>query len=111
MNKVVPIVILALSFIAVKSEFGSCTSASSPSEDNCRILSTSTDKTHCCYIELNGGNGTCKELSDDAYENIKRYKDYLKNSYEKVKIKCSSEFNSLTLISLFSLLAIFALLF
>ena len=111
MNKVVPIVILVLSFIAVKSEFSSCNTVSNPSVDNCRIRTTSTDKTHCCYMELNSTNGTCREISDDAYENIKSYKKYLENSYSKVKIKCSSEFNSLTLVTLFSLLAIFALLF
>ena len=107
MNKVFQIVLLAILLITIKSEFDICEEARNNdiSEDLCRIRTTQVDYTHCCYVELNG-NASCRQISDDAYENIKRYKEYLKNTYDDVKIKCSSEFKSLALFSLFSLIAL-----
>ena len=41
---------------------------------------------------MNGG-GKCRQLSDDQYENVKRYKDFLKSQGNTdIKIKCSGEF-------------------
>ena len=107
MKKAFQIVMLAILLITIKSEFDLCEHARDAEidEDLCRFRSTSEDYTHCCYMELDG-TGYCRQITDDAYDNIKRYKDYLKNTYDKVKIKCSSEFKSLTLFSLLSLIAL-----
>ena len=113
MNKAFLIILVSLSIIAVNSEFHLCNDFSFTSlqnadkddlEDYCRLLSTSQDKTHCCYVEENG-SGYCREISDDAYENIKRFKQFKKNTFDSYKIKCSSEYLS------YSLLALLALLF
>ena len=107
MKKAFQIVMLAILLITIKSGFDKCQDARKDEidEDLCRLRTTDQDYTHCCYMELDG-TGYCKQITDDAYDNIKRYKDYLKNTYNKVKIKCSSEFKSLTLFSLFSLIAL-----
>ena len=94
MKKAFLIILVALTFIAVNSEFHLCSDYSFSNlgddtdlkEDYCRVLSTSTDKTHCCYLRIDNAE-SCKEISDDAYENIKRYKKFLKNSGSNVKIK------------------------
>ena len=106
MNKAYLIMLFAIMFVCVKNEFGACEygPTDSVSEDGCRVRSTTIDKTHCCYVELDD-YGQCKQLSDDEYENIKRYKSYLKSKYNHVKIKCSSQ-----AISLFNLFLLFALL-
>ena len=113
MNKAFLIILVSLSIIAVNSEFHLCgdfnfkgvqSSDTDDLEDYCRILSTSTDKTHCCYVRENDDH-YCREISDDAYENIKRFKQFKKNTIENYKIKCSSEYLS------YSLLALLALLF
>ena len=74
-------------------------------EDVCILLGTSGDKTHCCYIE---GEfiSQCIAINDDEYENIVRFKKYLRDGLEDddIDIKCSSKFVS------FSLLAALALL-
>ena len=44
------------------------------------------------------------EITDDEYENIKRFKQFMKNDYEKVKINCSSEYLSFTVLTLIALL-------
>jgi len=113
MNKAFFIILVALTIIAVKSEFDLCqdfsfdklgTTDTDYLADYCRVLSTSVDKTHCCYVEDDNGQ-SCQEISDDAYENIKRYKKFKKNTSSHFKIKCSSEYLS------YSLLALLALLF
>ena len=111
MNKAFLIILVSLSIIAVNSEFHLCNDFSFDQnadkddlEDYCRILSTTTDKTHCCYVEEND-NHYCREISDDAYENIKRFKQFKKNTFDKYKIRCSSEYLS------YSILALLALLF
>ena len=106
MNKAYLFILLAIMFVCVKNEFGMCEygPTDSVSVEGCRVRSTSKDKTHCCYAELDD-YGQCKQLSDDEYDNIKRYKTYLKNKYNHVKIKCSSE-----VLSLFNLFLLFALL-
>ena len=86
-------------------------------EDVCRRLKVEKDYTHCCYIkQLN----KCWQLTDDEYENIKRFKDYAKNHMSeilgrepegwngKLTIKCSANILSSSLLILFSL---FGLLF
>ena len=110
MNKALQIVLIVLAIIAIKSEFPLCGSEaafnglkSSERDDYCRIFSTSTDKTHCCYFEYDNV-AECKEITDDAYENIKRYKTYFKNFHKDVKIKCRSEFLTYSIFVLLSLL-------
>ena len=74
-------------------------------EDVCILLGTSGDKTHWCYIE---GEfiSQCIAINDDEYENIVRFKKYLRDGLgdDDIDIKCSSKFVS------FSLLAALALL-
>ena len=61
---------------------------------------------HSCYVEEDADT-PCWSLSDDEYENIKKYKDYAENLYEmEITIDCSAKI----LTYAFSILAIFALL-
>ena len=112
MNKAFFLILVALTIIAVKGEFGLCsdgdiTSIGSTDTDDladyCRVLSTSVDKTHCCYVEEDD-KSYCREISDDAYENIKRFKQFKKNSFTHYKIKCSSKYLSYSLLALLVLL-------
>ena len=77
-------------------------------EDYCVSLKTTGDYTHCCYFEF-ASNPGCYQITDDQYENIGRFKKYLRDQGEEqdddLGIDCSSRFMS------FSLLAILALLF
>ena len=75
-------------------------------EDYCAFLKTSGDYTHCCLFEFSNGQG-CYQITDDQYENIGRFKKYLRDQLgdEDLGIECSSRFIS------FSLLAVLALLF
>ena len=114
MNKALLLLIFAFSIVGINSEFDLCTSVSSSSLDSieddddrgefCRIHSTNQDFTHCCYLEADNLDSQCIEINDDAYENIKKYKDFLKNTYSGVKIKCSSEFLTYSLFALLALL-------
>ena len=113
MDKTFFVVLLAIIFISIKSEFDLCSGVTSfpdgvnsegDKEDYCLIFSTEGDNTHYGYFITELGE-RCKEITDDAYENIKRYKDYLKNTYTKVKIKCASGYLT------FSVFALLALLF
>ena len=75
-------------------------------EDVCILLGTSGDKTHCCYIEGDTVFPRCIAINDDEYENIVRFKKYLRDGLDDddIDIKFSSKFVS------FSLLAALALL-
>ena len=107
MNKAFQFVLLAILFIAIKSEFELCQKGNTTGADvdSCRIRSTSVNYTHCCFMESTSYTG-CKQLTDDEYENIKNYVKFLKNKNDKVKIKCSGDFKSLALFSLVSLLVL-----
>ena len=76
-------------------------------EDYCSVLKTTDDKTHCCYFESKNGINGCYQITDDQYENIVRFKKYLRDQIgdDDIGIQCSSRFIS------FSLLAVLALLF
>ena len=80
-------------------------SLANPDEDICRMYPTPENYTHCCYFEYDGVQ-KCKSLTDDQYENIKRYKKYLKqnDTYANLKIKCSGEFLTYSLFALLALL-------
>ena len=76
-------------------------------EEYCESLKTTgEDYTHCCYFEFSSNSG-CYQITDDQYENIGRFKKYLRDQADDddIGIDCSSRFIS------FSLLAVLALLF
>ena len=75
-------------------------------EDYCSSLKTNGDYTHCCLFEFSS-TSACYQITDDQYENIGRFKKYLRDQLgdEDLGIECSSRFIS------FSLLAVLALLF
>ena len=77
-------------------------------EDVCILLGTSEDRTHCCYYTDSSSEiGKCIQITDDQYENIVRFKKFLRDESQddEIDIDCSSEFLS------FSLFVVFALLF
>jgi len=77
-------------------------------EDVCILLGTSEDRTHCCYYtDSSSDTGKCIQITDDQYENIVRFKKFLRDESQddEIDIDCSSKFLS------FSLFVVFALLF
>ena len=109
MNKAMKLVLLILSIAYINGEFGACEDSGSYGQgvelyaDFCRIRTTEMDYTHCCYVKIDDVE-SCKQITDDEFDNIKRYKKYLKNDHEKVKIKCSSQYLSLSFLALLALL-------
>ena len=73
-------------------------------EDHCAMLSPESG-THCCLWEINDAV-SCREITDDQYENIGRYIDDLEDrlGYGDVDIDCSSKFISLSLFAILALL-------
>ena len=105
MKAYLQIALLAIFIIGINGQVTVCEEVNGEDEDVCRMYPTEEDYTHCCYVELSG-NGKCRQLNDDQYENVKRYKDYLKSQGNTdVKIKCAGEFLT------YSLLALLAFLF
>ena len=105
MKAFLQIALLAIFIIGINGQVTVCEEVNGDDEDVCRMYPTEEDYTHCCYVELSG-NGKCRQLNDDQYENVKRYKDFLKSQGNTdVKIKCAGEFLT------YSLLALLALLF
>ena len=80
-----------------------CNDVPGTDDDECRIYPTHMNYSHCCYVNKDGEEG-CMQITDDQYENIKRFKSYYKQGYglSSFKIKCSGEFLTY---SLFALLA------
>ena len=78
-----------------------CESSNGASEDDCIYRPTQVDSTHCCYVPEDNEN-TCWELTDDEYENIKRFKSFSKQYYEmdKLSIKCSNQTLTISLLCL-----------
>ena len=75
-------------------------------EDLCILLGTSEDRTHCCYY-TDASESKCIQITDDQYENIVRFKKFIRDESgdSDININCSSKFLS------FSLFVVFALLF
>ena len=75
-------------------------------EELCILLGTSEDRTHCCYY-TDASESKCIQITDDQYENIVRFKKFLRDESgdSDINIDCSSKFLS------FSLFVVFALLF
>ena len=80
-----------------------CNDVPGTDDDECRIYPTHMNYSHCCYYKSDNEEG-CMQITDDQYENIKRFKSYYKQKYSisSFKIKCSGEFLTY---SLFALLA------
>ena len=105
MKAFLQIALLAIFIIEINGQVTACEEVTQGDEDVCRMYPTEVDYTHCCYVEMDDGS-SCRQLNDDQYENVKRYKDYLKSQgHSGVKIKCAGEFLT------YSLLALLALLF
>ena len=75
-------------------------------EDYCSSLKTSGEFTHCCYFESKNGINGCYQITDDQYENVVRYKKYLRDQIgdDNLGIHCSSKFISLSLFAVLALL-------
>ena len=83
-----------------------CNEVKGSDDDECLIHPTNINYTHCCYYSTDNYAG-CMEITDDQYENIKRFKKYMKEHYESYsgfKIKCSGEFVTYSLFVLLALL-------
>ena len=103
MRKLFGLILLTVSYVYVQLQV-LCNETTTPSEDYCRILPTYMDFTHCCYFEIDRG-AQCRQLTDDQYENIKRYEESMKRRYgNNVKIKCSGEFLTYSLFAILALL-------
>ena len=104
MKAYLQIALLAIFIIGINGDITVCEDVTGNDEDICRMYPTQAYYTHCCYVEMNG-SGKCRQLSDDQYENIKRYKDFLKSQGNTdIKIKCSGEFLTYSLLALLSLI-------
>ena len=95
------IFIIGINGVDVCGEF----TPTNPDEDYCRMYPTPVNYTHCCYFKSDTLEG-CQPITDDQYENIKRYKKYMKQepNYANFKIKCSGEFLTYSLFALLALL-------
>ncbi len=110
MNKFILILLFALSFYTIKGvDFGECdddtTTSSDIDEDYCSLLRVSAPYTHCCYMESDNYS-QCIALNDDQFENIVRYKKYLRGALDDddIGVDCSSKYISLSLLAIFVLL-------
>ena len=105
MNKIILfiIIVLCINIFYVKAQ--EC-SGRVDDEEKCFYKKTQGSYTHCCYFEPSDENGYCKEITDDQYENIKKYKDYMRTveKDEDLEIDCSSGFLTFSVLSLIALL-------
>ena len=108
MNKLILLALLALCINVINgADCAKGNGIGGDNEDTCALLKLSGDKTHCCFIDSkNTTISGCQPLTDDQYENIKRYKDYLRtqSNDEDLGIECSSKFISLGFLAIFALL-------
>ena len=94
------IALLAIFIIGINS-VSVCNDVAGKEDDECRIYPTTMNYTHCCYYQTNNGEG-CMQITDDQYENIKRFKSFYKQDkgLSSFKIKCSGEFLAYSLFAL-----------
>ena len=80
-----------------------CEDSNGQDEDDCRVRPTEMDFTHCCYVPEDD-EVTCWQLSDDEYENIKKFKSAAKQNYSmtELTIKCSNQALTISLLCLIS---------
>ena len=95
------IFIIGINGVDVCGEF----TPTNPDEDYCRMFPTPVNYTHCCHFKSDSIDD-CRPITDDQYENIKRFKKYMKQDsiYANLKIKCSGEFLTYSLFALLALL-------
>ena len=104
MKAYLKIALLVIFIIGINGDVTLCENVKGEDEDTCILYPTSENYTHCCYVELNDDK-RCRQLSDDQYENVKRYKDFLKSQgYTDIKIKCVGEFLTYSLLVLLALM-------
>ena len=119
MNKLSLFLLLALlSFVINKTKYyGDCTELSilpsteaayfdSLEGDFCASLKTSGEYTHCCMFEFSNDTKVCGAITDDQYENIGRFKKYMRDDVQDddIGIDCSSRFISFSLLVALALL-------
>ena len=115
MNKLILLGLLAFFLTAINGEYycddwktlySSSNLEDLEGEDCAMLTPTGQGMTHCCLFEIGEGNRTCREISDDMYENIGRYVKWVEDQHDitDVEIDCSSKFLSLSLFVIFALL-------
>ena len=74
--------------------------------DYCASLKTTGEYTHCCMFEYANGTKVCGAITDDKYENIGRFKKYMRGDVgdDEINIDCSSRFISFSLLVALALL-------
>ncbi len=111
MKKLFLLLLSVLLFVEISSQTLCEEVADAESSDDCRMHPTNIDNVHCCYVPDEDEDSKCWELTDDEYENIKRYIKFAKHYYsmDKLRIKCSA--NILSSSSLLILISLIGLLF
>ena len=119
MNKISLFLFLALITFVINATkyYGDCTALEILPEalltyldeiegDYCASLKTTGEYTHCCMFEYSNGNKTCGSITDDQYENIGRFKKYMRDDVgdDDIGIDCSSRFISFSLLVALALL-------
>jgi hypothetical protein len=119
MNKLSLFLLLALlSFVINETKYyGDCTQLSFLQDteaayfdalegDFCASLKTSGEYTHCCMFEFSNDTKICGAITDDQYENIGRFKKYMRDDVgdDDIGIDCSSRFISFSLLVALALL-------
>ena len=106
MNKLILLALLALCINVING--ATCNSDSGYTDgDDCSLLQLTGEYTHCCYIDSESSSyAGCRGLTDDQYENIKKYKDYLRTQSgdDDLGIECSSKYMNLGFLAIFALL-------
>ena len=74
--------------------------------DYCASLKTTGEYTHCCMFEFSNDTRVCGAITDDQYENIGRFKKYMRDDVQDddISIDCSSRFISFSLLVALALL-------
>ena len=111
MNKIFAIILLVLLVNIYDVNTASCNKQEVSDPELCYYMKLSGTETHCCAVEYAEDKYRCEGLTDDQYENIKRYKDYRRNNvvdnlplYDDLGIDCSSEFVSFSILALIAFL-------
>ena len=105
MKAYLQIALLAIFIIGINGDVTTCEQVAGQDEDTCRMYPTEINYSHCCYYTSDSREG-CMQITDDQYETVKRFKDYMKqlSNYANFKIKCSGEYLTYSLFALLALL-------
>ena len=107
MKAYLQIILFAIFIVGINSVDACNRNIQNADEDVCRIYPTYQNYTHCCYFEADKQAYTgCTQITDDQYENIKRFKSFYKQYYDlsSLKIKCSGKFLTYSFFALLALL-------